>query len=97
MSARKGRARPAEPLADWCELRSGVCTGRATDRHHILRRAQGGTDDATNTADLCHTDHLHVIHGNPAWARRHGWLVRTGDTPITPVSCPLTCPEDHRE
>ena len=91
------RARPDESLADWCELRSPQCTGRATDRHHILRRSQGGTDDQANTVDLCHVDHLYVIHANPKWARNHGWLARSGDAPIPPVRCHTSCEEDHRD
>lgn len=70
------RARPSEPLAEWCRARvEGVCTGRAECRHHKLRRSQGGTDDPANTADLCDACHAHV-HANPAWSFRHGWLKR---------------------
>lgn len=62
----KGRARPDDELATWCEAGiTGVCTGRAEHRHHKLRRSQGGTDDADNTADLCAACHSWA-HGHPA-------------------------------
>lgn len=72
-----GRARPDEPLADWCQIAvAGVCTGRAETRHHRLRRSQGGTDEASNTLDICNADHAH-IHANPGWAYRMGYLIRS--------------------
>lgn len=68
------RARSDVPLSAWCEAEfEGVCSGRAEHRHHILRRAQGGGDEATNAADLCHRCHEHVHH-NVAWAYEAGWL-----------------------
>lgn len=68
----KGRARPDEPLAPWCEIAvPGVCTGHAQHRHHIVLRSQGGTDALT--ADCCFKCHEHV-HANPAWAKAHGWI-----------------------
>jgi hypothetical protein len=71
----KGRARPEEPLATWCEVgRAGVCTGRAEVRHHILPRSQGGTDEKSNTVDCCDSDHR-WIHANPSKAYAHGWLL----------------------
>lgn len=70
------RARPDEPLATWCAAQiPGVCTGRATDRHHLLPRSAGGGDEAANTVDLCAADHAH-IHAHPAWAYEAGWLKR---------------------
>ena len=69
----KGRARPTEPLAMWCEIGHwGRCTGRAEVRHHIRRRAQGGTDDVSNTLDICEADHR-WIHDHPAEAFARGW------------------------
>lgn len=71
------RARPDEPLATWCTARlAGFCTGRATDRHHILPRSAGGTDDATNTTDVCNPCHIAGIHDRPAWAYSVGLLKR---------------------
>lgn len=70
----KGRARPTDPLAAWCEVaRGGVCTGRAEHRHHKLPRSQGGTDAADNTVDCCSTCHA-FIHANPSLAYAHDWL-----------------------
>lgn len=70
------RAEPDRPMADWCEARIQVsCTGRAGHRHHKLRRSQGGTDDSTNTVDLCWSCH-EFIHANPAWSYEQGYLMR---------------------
>jgi len=72
-----GRARPDEPLATWCEAQvDGVCTGRAEHRHHVRRRSQGGTDDASNTRDLCGACHGWV-HAHPAKAYIRGLLARS--------------------
>lgn len=77
----KGRARPNEPLADWCEL--GLlpfCDGRAVHRHHRLSRAQGGSDESSNLLDVCASCHAYA-HANPSMAYRNGWLLhaRAGD------------------
>lgn len=74
----KGRARPDEPLADHCELGGPSCTIWAYERHHILRRAQGGSDEKSNTMDLCWMCHNVTIHGNPDLAYERGWLKRRG-------------------
>lgn len=71
-----GRARPDEPLATWCQTQiEGVCTGRAEHRHHILTRARGGTDEATDTIDCCRADH-DWIHAHPIEATERGFLRR---------------------
>lgn len=73
-----GRARPDEPLATWCEAAiDGVCTGRPSDRHHIIPRGPGSSDDATNTMDVCRACHRH-IEANRVWARSVGFLRRAG-------------------
>lgn len=77
-----GRARPAEPLADWCEARLAHCEGRASHRHHRRMRSQGGSDDATNTTDLCGACHRQ-IHANPRWSYQQGWLVPSWQDPAT--------------
>jgi len=72
----KGRARPDEPLATWCEIgRAGVCTGRAEHRHHRLPRSAGGSDDASNTLDTCGACHA-FAHSRPSLAYAHGWSLR---------------------
>lgn len=72
----RGMARPDEPLRQWCEARiEGVCTGRANHRHHKVLRSRGGTDDRSNTADLCWACHGY-IHANPRWAYGTGWIQR---------------------
>lgn len=74
----RGRARPDEPLAEWCEAQIiGVCKGRAEVRHHKLRRGRGGSDLETNTMDICDAGGCHdEIHANPEWAYAHGYLIR---------------------
>jgi hypothetical protein len=74
-ATKSGRARPDEPLATWCEAQiPDVCSGRAEHRHHRLLRKHGGTDDRSNTTDLCHRCHGHV-HANTGWAYSVGLLV----------------------
>lgn len=69
------RARPDEPLADWCELQLDGCTGRATEHHHKRPRSAGGGDEKANTIDL--DGHCHrFIHANPARSYDEGWLLR---------------------
>jgi hypothetical protein len=72
----KGRARPTEPLADWCEAVTPACTGRPTVRHHRRLRKQGGTDDPANTLDVCSPGCHEYIHANPAESYARGWLLR---------------------
>lgn len=72
-----GRARPDEPMAEVCEAAiEGVCSGRPpTDRHHIIPRGPGSSDEAWNTLDLdaeCHS----YIHAHGGWARERGLLGR---------------------
>lgn len=70
------RARPNEPLAELCEATIlGVCTGYAQHRHHVLPRSQGGTDDRSNTMDICSACHRY-LHREPEWAYRVGLLRR---------------------
>lgn len=71
----KGRARADEPLASVCRVASPVCSFTPSERHHKLRRSQGGTDDASNTVDACSPCHSY-IHAHPAWAYDEGWLLR---------------------
>jgi 5-methylcytosine-specific restriction protein A len=34
-----------------------LCTAPATDVHHLIARADGGLDDASNLVPLCHEHH----------------------------------------
>lgn len=71
-----GRARPDEPLADDCQAAiEGVCAGRPTDRHHIIPRGPGSSDEAWNTLDVDGACHAR-IHSRPEWAREVGFLRR---------------------
>lgn len=67
------RARPDEPMADRCDICGGP---NPTERHHRLRRSQGGTDDRSNTLDLCQGCHAEV-HANPAHSYEQGYLIRS--------------------
>ena len=71
----RGRARPGEALAWLCAAALPVCSGRPSERHHVLRRSQGGSDEAANTRDLCGRCH-EFIHANPGWAYANGYLKR---------------------
>jgi len=82
---RSKRARPNDPLAQWCEVAiPGVCTGEAQHRHHIVRRGQGGGDERANTLDICHRCHGH-IHGNVAWSKARGYLRSPGPSTSLPA------------
>lgn len=50
-----------------------VCGGRPLVVHHVLRRSQGGDHSMGNLITLCSPCHDY-IHGNPAWARQHGYI-----------------------
>lgn len=67
--AKKAAKKPIER----CEVRVDGCWGRATQRHHILRRSQGGPDDAANLLGVCAPCHTWV-HNNVAAAKVAGWL-----------------------
>lgn len=71
----RGRARPNDPLALCCDFLG--CQLRSTERHHILPRGPGSTDDRENTMDLC-TGHHRFIHANPSWTYSMGYLKRRG-------------------
>lgn len=52
--------------------------GRCMERrnlhcHHIKRRSQGGSDDASNLLVVCQRCHDH-IHRFPTESRKRGWL-----------------------
>ena len=49
------------------------CSRAADHAHHIIFRAQGGTDDEWNLVSLCAAHHLHCVH--------MGWLRITGKAP----------------
>jgi len=57
-------------------LCSPRCTGRAEHAHHMLRRSQGGRDEADNLVSLCSGCH-DFVHANPAWAYEAGFLRRS--------------------
>lgn len=69
-----------EPVRGRCIAGFTGCGGIATDRHH--RKGRGSGDHTPeNRCDLCFHCHHVVIHGNPAWAYAHGWLVHRWDKP----------------
>lgn len=77
------RARPDEPLEDWCEAQiGGVCTGRAETRHHlkgrVVPRGVALTDPEhpdNQTKDLCDACHR-FAHAHPAWSYDNGLMLR---------------------
>ena len=53
-----------------------ICGGRpATERHHRLRRSQGGRNELWNLLHLCEADHK-MVHRYPALSYEKGWLIR---------------------
>ena len=45
----------------WCQVPG--CSHRASHAHHVIPRAQGGSDDPENLVALCAFHHLRCIHG----------------------------------
>lgn len=59
-----------------CEFDDGLmrCSARqGLHCHHVKRRSQGGTDDASNLICLCSFHHS-WIHDNPAESRKRGYI-----------------------
>lgn len=73
-SGRRGEV--LERVDGWCEARTVVCSGRATQVHHLLRRSQGGTDAPENLLGVCVRCHER-IHSHPEWAYQVGLLHRS--------------------
>lgn len=78
----------ASTLREEVARRDGGCRGRALlpdvpcwgrlDPHHVLRRSQGGLDEASNLVTLCRSHH-DWVHAHPAESKRLG-LLRTPTT-----------------
>ena len=83
---------------DWAKIRSAVldredgacqarfsptCSGRADHAHHIIRRSQGGPDEAWNLLGVCgHPGGCHDrIHSEIALARERGFLRSGSELP----------------
>lgn len=49
--------------------------------HHRKKRSQGGHDEMSNLLALHSACHHDSVHGRPAWAYEHGFLVRRDDDP----------------
>jgi len=65
-----------------CEALGPVCDGFGGwyyhgEAHHILRRSQGGKDDASNLLWVCPPCHRY-IHANPSESFDRGWLHHIG-------------------
>jgi hypothetical protein len=74
----KGRARPDEPLRQFCEIGLWeVCDVTPVHRHHIVMRSAGGTDESANTLDVCGPCHDYA-HSHRAEARERGWIRPAG-------------------
>lgn len=63
-----------------CEIEHPGCTGRWTERHHRLRRSQGGPDHPSNLLGLCLRGHS-FVHANPSLAYARGWLLHSWEDP----------------
>jgi 5-methylcytosine-specific restriction endonuclease McrA len=57
----------------------GMCeicgTYAAAERHHRLRRSQGGGNELDNLLHLCPPCHG-IVHAYPVLSYEHGWLLR---------------------
>ena len=70
------------------------CGKPATQKHHRMRRSQGGTDDPVNLADVCVECH-NWIHANPYEAYANGLLVPSWEE-VTPLEMkPPEQPPEH--
>lgn len=107
---RRGTWPPEAEATDWgtlrqdlwfraggrCELCRGTL-GASGVVHHRQLRSQGGSDDPGNLVVLHDTCHKR-IHANVLWARRHGWIIPSWDTPADrpPVPCDdTTCDGEY--
>lgn len=62
-----------------CEARiPSVCTGQATDAHHVKRRSRGGKHDPSNLLAVCRRCH-DFIGANPRSATQMGLLKHSWD------------------
>jgi 5-methylcytosine-specific restriction endonuclease McrA len=55
-------------VCEWCEVPGG-----ALDCHHVIRRSQGGRDEAGNLRALHRICHAY-LHANPSVAKARGFL-----------------------
>lgn len=107
---RRARPGPSVPQAvrDALWLRSGgrcdLCGEMLSVRqvwhaHHRLRRSQGGLDELANLLALHPVCHLTIVHGDPARAYEHGWLVRSaqdpGEVSVWRHMCVWSLPEER--
>lgn len=56
-----------------CEIVSPVCTGEATEVHHIRGRSVNIVLDSAEWKSACSACH-HFLHKNDKWARDNGFL-----------------------
>ena len=66
-----------------CDLCGLPLSEYAFEAHHRKKRSQGGLDEATNLVALHSVCHHDLVHGRPAWAYAHGFLVRRDADPAT--------------
>lgn len=78
LDARRGSAASRGYSSTWRTQRTRIlaahptcalCTAPATDVHHLIRRSDGGLDDASNLVPLCHAHHSQ-ISATQGFARR---------------------------
>jgi hypothetical protein len=76
---RKAKKAVRERSGGKCEARiPSVCTGRATDAHHVKMRSRGGKHDPSNLLDVCRRCH-DWIGSNPRSATQVGFLKHSWD------------------
>jgi len=83
----RGTPRPTDPQVVAAVMRrSGGtcevdgCARKAKHPHHRWMRSHGGPDSEANILAVCSTCHRR-IHDSPAWAYKHGYLLRSWEAP----------------
>jgi len=56
-------------ICEICEI-CEICGKVATDKHHIIFKSQGGTNNKNNIAYLCRNCHYIIHHGSNVDAKR---------------------------
>jgi hypothetical protein len=79
-----------------CQFVHADCHPGSEQVHH--RRPSDrrtGDHDQARLVTVCLIAHG-IIHANPGWSVRHGWLLRSGTEGPYVTGCALTCEVDHR-
>lgn len=70
-----------------CEIRTGVCAGRASQVHHKRRRTHPEANALENLAAVCEPCHTY-LHAHPAESYENGWLIHYESHDVLPAVYP---------